>query len=380
MKALIGKEEFIGLERCAYLFSGAETPMHRGAMEAAERYMRNRSLGPKGRELHAEAELRCKEQLAELLGGESSQIALMSNASEAISMIAAALPLAPGDNVVVHTLEFPSGVLPWLALKSAGIDVRVVPHRDWTVDAADVLAHVDERTKLVVTSHVSYLTGARIDYRALYEALSRTKTLLLLDATQSLGVIPVDASMADFVVCSTYKWLLSIHGGGILAVNPARVGELVPKYVGWRSVTDMFSPYRFESFAFHADARRFELAYPNYAMVYALEATTRRLLDVGVERIERHVLGLGDLLIEALRELGLELMTPADGARRAGNVSFLAPRAEEAAERLYEAGVLLWGGDGRIRASIHAFNDEEDIRTFVEALPACLPDAGGIAT
>lgn len=372
MGALLSKKEFIGLDDCTWFFSGAETPTHTAVLGAVNDYLTARSLGPGGRERNAETERLCKINLAMLLHGQPEQIAIVSSASEAISMVARSIDFAPGDNVVIHELEFPSGVLPWLALKAKGVEVRVVAHKEWEVGAEDLLASVDDRTKLVLTSHVSYLTGARLDYRKLYERLTQTNTLLVLDATQSLGVVPVDMMQADIVICSTYKWLLSLHGGGVLAVNPGRTADLLPAYVGWRSVEERAGRERFESFAYHADARRFELGYPSYPTVYALERSTRLLLAAGIDEIERHVLALGGELIALLESLGLAVTTPAEPARRAGNISFLHEAAGEVAERLLDRRIFAMGSDGRVRLSVHAFNDRSDLERLRACLPACL--------
>jgi selenocysteine lyase/cysteine desulfurase len=229
---------------------------------------------------------------------------------------------------------------------------------------------VDQHTRLVVTSHVSYLSGNRIDYRRLYQELKQTQTLLLLDATQSLGAVPVDMQETDFVVCSSYKWLLATHGVGILGVNPDRTQAFKSRAVGWRSVTDMFGSDRFDRYTCHADARRFELGYPSYPTVYTLNFTTGLLLDVGIERIERHILELGTQLIERLQGLGLEIMTPTRSEKRAGNIAVVCPDGEHVAEALQREGILVWGGDGRLRASVHLFNDEHDIERFTHVLEA----------
>lgn len=369
MKALINKKDFIGLDNCSWFFSGAETPPHRGVLQAVMEYVTARGRGPGGRERNAEKEWSCKRNLARMLNGTPEQIALMSSSSEVISMIAQAMRLQPGDNVVIHNLEFPSGVLPWLLLKEEGVEVRVVEHRDWTLDENDILDRIDKRTKLVLTSHVSYLNGVRIDYKKLYENVSRTGALFVLDVTQSLGAFPVDLSYADLIVCSTYKWLLGLHGGGILAVNPKRGFDLQPKYIGWRSVRDRTDQEKYTSFEFHPDARRFELGYPSYATVYALEYSTGLLLEVGVERIAQHILKLGDAVLELLQSLGLAITTPLEPHRRAGNISFLCERAEHVAEELRKQGIYLMGSDGRVRISVGAFNDSEDIERLSAMLP-----------
>lgn len=370
MEALIERSAFVGLDQRTWFYGGAESPPLRGMREALDAYVANRAGGPDGRKRNSEVEQACKRNIAAMLGGRPEHIAFLSNASEAISMIASSLRFQSGDNVVLNDLEFPSGVLPWLALKQAGVEVRVVPSRNWQVTVEDLLAAVDGNTRMVVTSHVSYMSGARIDYRRLYGELKKTKALLLVDATQSLGAVPVDMGEADFVVSSSYKWLMAGHGIGVLAVNPERTDRFEPRHIGWRSVEDMFSDTRFERFRFFSDARRFEGGYPSYPTLYAMKQATDLLLSVGIERIERHLLELGGELIEGMKRIGYEPMTPEKPELRAGNLSFVCADGEAISERLLQLGTYVWGGDGRLRASVHLYNNSDDAARLVGQLAA----------
>lgn len=368
MESILKKQLFIGIEDCAWFYSGAETPALKGSLDAINVYMNRRSEGPGGRENNASIEASCKSNLALLLKGKPENISLLSNVSEIISMIAGSIAFREGDNVIVNRLEFPSGVLPWLVLQDKGVEVRFVEHTNWQITPEEIMEKVDNRTRLVITSHVSYLSGARLDYRELYNQLKRTDALLLLDATQSLGAVPVDMNETDFLVCSSYKWLFGIHGLGVLGVNPARLSDFMPRSVGWRSVVDMFSPIRRSSYEFHDDAKRFETGYPSYPTIYALEYSTRLLLDTGVDRIENHILRLGDELIEKLKFLGFDIMTPQEPQRRAGNICVVSDRGEAISEQLQKQGIYLWGGDGRFRVSIHSFNDSSDVDRLINRL------------
>ncbi|MFD0868878.1 aminotransferase, class V [Chlamydia abortus] len=376
MRALIDKSEFVGLENTTWLYSGAETPTHRGSMAAVEDYMRSRSLGPIGRDRNTSVENNCKALLAQMMNGRPEDIAFMSNSSEVISMIASSMDWQAGDNLILHTLEFPSGVLPWLKLKEKGIEIRIVEDTNGEVGVDDILRVTDERTRLVMTSHVSYLTGARLDYRSLYRKLKETRTLLLLDVTQSLGVVPVQMYEADFVVCSSYKWLLSTHGAAVFGINRERI-SLVPAYVGWRSVKDMFGPNRFQAFELQDDARRFELGYPSYPTLYSMNFTVQLLLNIGIANIERHVLELGSYLIRGLKELGLEVMTPVQPEKRAGNISVRHEAGEQIAEGLLKEQIYIWGGDGRFRISLHLFNDKDDVDWLLNKLAPLLAGIQG---
>jgi len=366
--ALLDKKSFVGLDKYTWLFSGAETPPHTRCIEAVNEYMLNRGKGPEGRELHTLQEQSLRRNLAKLLNGREQDIGLLSNASECITAVVHALELKKGDNVVINTLEYPSGVMPVLQLQQNGVEVRIVDHENWDVSPDAMMELVDSNTRLVMASHVSYLSGARFDYKALYEKLKKTDTLFLLDITQSLGAVSVDMNHADFVVCSSYKWLLAVHGLGILGINPARTEQLVPHSVGWRSVKEIFHDRRFQDYAFLEDARKFELGYPSYPSIYAMNCSTGLLLETGIDRIEKHILELGGGLIRELAGRGYQVMTPEEPEKRAGNIAISFDRGGELADALRQQGVLVWGGDGRFRASIHGYNDSADIDRLLETL------------
>jgi selenocysteine lyase/cysteine desulfurase len=368
----LAKNDFFGLDETTWLFTGAESPLHKGVHAAVNEYLQQRTRGPQGRVFNAQIEESCREKFAQLLGGNVHDIALLSNASEAISTIILALRLQPGENIVLHDLEYPSAVLSALSLQETGVEMRMAKHHNWSIPNHELLSLVDDRTRLVITSHVSYVSGTRFDYKALYEKLRGTNALLMLDATQSLGVVPVELGGADFVVSSTYKWLLGLHGAGVLAINPRRTQSLAPLATGWRSVENVFSPRRFELVERHADARRFELGYPSFATVAALNFSLGVLQTAGIENIERHVLALGKKLIAGLRKLDLQVMTPDEKNQRAGNIAFVCERGEDVARQLENAGILCWGGDGRLRCSIHGFNDETDIERALNEIEKAL--------
>lgn len=357
-----------GLTDVDYFFTGAEGPSIHAHTAAMERYLNDKSDGDAGR-IRAEAELaRCRDLVARLLRGAAGSIAFLSNSSDALHRLVDGLDYRPGDNVVTSEIEFPSGVLSLLALRARGVEVRVVPAPDWSVGAADFVAAIDSRTRVVIASHVSYLSGARMDPAALREAAHQVGAVFVLDATQSLGVLRVDADDADAIVASSYKWMLGPHGLGMLHVAEpdlfaARVGG-----VGWRSVPDLFSPDRFREFHLHPEARRFELGYPSFPSLYLLRESLELLATVGTSRIEQHAMGLSAVLIDRLRSGGFTVLTPRDDERRGTNVSVAVRGATEVAERMLERGVRLWGGDGRVRFSVHAFNTADEVVRGAHAL------------
>ena len=255
---LISKSEFIGLEEVAHLGAGGESPMLKTHREAINRFFEDKAMVEAGRERLDETCSRCKEKAGLLLGVKPEDIAFLSSSSEGINLLVHALTWNPGDNVVVADVEFPSLVLPWTQLEKLGVEIRVVRNRKWFVSLEDVEAAIDDRTKVVAVSHVSYFTGQRLPLEELSRMVRSTNALFVVDATHSAGVVPVEAVHADILVSSCYKWLLGTHGVALLYWNQQRMPHLEPPFVGWHtgvSIPDWENPTAFTP---RSDAARFE--------------------------------------------------------------------------------------------------------------------------
>lgn len=351
----------------AYLYTGAEGPALHLHREAALRYLRDKSDGEAGRE-RAERELdRCRALLAQLVHGDPAAVAILGNTSDALHRLVASIAFRSGDNVVTTDLEFPSGVLSLLALRSRGVEVRVVPARHWVLEMDDVAAAVDGRTRAVVASHVSYLSGTRIEPRQVRELAHSVGAAFILDATQSLGVLQVRADDADAIVSSSYKWLLGPHGIGLVYLSRSALFSEIDG-VGWRSVADLFGPDRFDHVKLRSDARRLELGYPSFPSAYLLAESMALLATVDSAELEGYALDLSGHLRDELAVKGFELLTPEPRIDRGTNISVQVEQAASVAARMLEAGVRVWGGDGRVRFSVHGFNTESEIDLALAAL------------
>jgi selenocysteine lyase/cysteine desulfurase len=372
MECLVPRTDFIGLDGLTHLYTAAEGPLPKVAAEAIVQYTQNKTEAEQGRRWHDEVIVSCRAATARLLGACAPDIAFLGSASEAISAVAGVLPFTPGDNVVVNDLEFMSVALPWMRLRSKGLEVRIVPHQDWTLPAESILAAVDERTALVALSHVSFVNGWRSDIACISAQLRGTRTKFLVDATQSAGIFPVDASLADFVISSTYKWLLGTHGLGILYVNPALDLPADPAAIGWYSIADASAPDRYERYTLKPGAGRFEAGYLNFPAIYALNASLGYLGRLDGADLAGHVHDLGDEIIDGLTDLGLTVTTPRDRDVRGASVTFLHQDATSIGEELASRDVHVWAGDGRVRASPNIYTSSADIETYLGALAGCL--------
>jgi cysteine desulfurase/selenocysteine lyase len=368
MSSLAPKSDFLGLEDQAHFAAGGETPFLKTHLEALNQYALDKSSGMPGRMRQLETHDRARELAATLLGVTKDEVAFIPSTSDGVNMVAQTIDFQPGDNVVVETIEFPSDVYPWLLKQDEGVEVRFVGD-GFEVPQGALEAAIDERTRAVALSHVSYLTGKRHDLALVAAAAHKVGAIFIVDASHALGVVPVEARLADFVFSCTYKWQLGTTGIAIGFWNRQLQPDWAPRVAGWMSAKPAGGEgeTRRHQFAPRDDAMRMTLGNPSFPGVYVVENGLRYLLDVGIERTEAHSLELTARLREGLLELGQQVLTPEEPERRAGNVCIARTDGAEFTRLLGERGVLVWEADGRIRFSAHLYNDGADVEKALEA-------------
>lgn len=371
MAGLIAKSEFIGIEQVAHLAVGGEAPVLTSHLGAASRFLIDKGTGMPGRERMFAVVARARARLGEMMGVRANTISFLLNATAGLRVAADGIAWRPGDNVVAARSEFPSLLTVWQGPEHRSIEVRQVG-RSETPAPREFAEAVDGRTRVIVVSHVSYLTGARQDLSALREIADRVGARLVVDASHSLGVVQVPCPLCDAVVSCSYKWLMGAHGIGVFFVNPERWPELGPTEIGWHSIMPQDDWRRRDTYRLKEGAERFEAGNIAFLSAYLLDNALDVLLSIGVERIAAHALELGGELRRSLTRLGLQLLTPETPSARAGNVCFATERSEAIEATLREAGVLTWAGESRLRLSVHAYNDDHDIRRALDGLKTLL--------
>ena len=366
--ALIDKSEFVGLDGVAHLCTGGEAPWLRSHTTACERFGALKSAGMAGREQMFAIAARARERAARRLGVEAREVAFLAHASEGLNQAVRSLEWRAGDNVVFADLEYPSLIYPAARLREHGVEPRVLRTRGHHLSIDDLAARVDRRTRLVLVSQVSYLTGQRLDLARCAEIAQGVGARLAVDATHAAGVVPVPGALCDFVVSSCYKWLLATHGVGLFAYSARRVGDLIPATVGWHSVGHRGGLDDPLAMPWRPDASRLEAGNPSLLGLAVLDNALERLARLAPDAVERHAHALGAALIEGLKARGWPVITPEAPEERAGNVCFLADDAAGLAAALATRRVLVWGGEGRIRVSPHVHCDPDDVERFFLAL------------
>jgi len=369
MGSLVPRSDFELPEGLIHLAPGGESPSLCSHRAVLDKYLACKGTGPAGQEVRWEMYHSAKALAARVLGlpGEDS-IAYVPSVSDGMNALSHALPVSPGDNVVIEDWEFGAVLYPWLHLEKQGVEVRLVRQLEWTATEQAFRDAVDDRTRAVAVSYVSYLTGLRHNVEALSRIAHDRGAWLVLDATHGAGVVPVPSGLCDFVLSACYKWLLGWHGVALLGWNRDRVPDVEPALLGWRTparVPDRSNPKQYEG---QQNAARFETGNPSNVGIFVLETSLRYLLDTGLNRITDHDLELSGMLNRRLRDLGFDVSTPDDRAYRAGNTCFWHPEPEAMARRLAEDGIWVNGSDKRIRIGTHLWSDEHDVDAVVSVL------------
>lgn len=320
---------------------------------------------------------RARAVYARLCGARPQDVAMFHTCAAALSQVALGLTLRPGDEIVVWDQEYASNAYPWHeAARRTGAVVRVVPSEpDFSLAQERLHAAITPRTRAMAVSWVQYKTGAVTDLQPLAQACRAVGAWLVVDAIQALGLFPLDlmALGIDAVAGGTHKWLCGPLGHGFLALAPGRAAELRPILQGamtYGTPDDPVDPLR----PALADARRFEPGSPLLLGALGGAAAIELLLELGIPRIHAAALQLADLLIEGLRARGLRLLLPATRGLRSPIVTFIPPGGAAGVERtaaaLLARRVACSRRAGGIRLAPHAFNTEEDLARFFQALDA----------
>jgi selenocysteine lyase/cysteine desulfurase len=286
-----------------------------------------------------------RERFAGLVGVRAADVAVGTTVSGLLALVASALP--DGSRVVVPEIEFTSNLFPWMVHADRGVEVRTVP-------LSDLADAVDERTTLVAVSAVQSATGEVADLAALAEVAERAGALLAVDATQAVGWLPVDASMADFVVCHGYKWLMSPRGAAFLTVRPDRLGAIRPLAAGWTAGEVLDDTYYGPPLRLAESTKRLDVSPAWFSWVGTAESL-RVIEDLGVPAIRDHDVSLANRFRQGLG------LPPGDSAIVSVDIA-------GAEERLAAAGILASVRAGSLRASFHVYNTDADVDAAVRAL------------
>jgi selenocysteine lyase/cysteine desulfurase len=367
------KDQFPQAEDICYLNHAAVSPWPKCTSEAVSSFAHeNLVRGAQHYPKWLKEEQALRENLRQLINAESTnEIALAKNTSEALSIIAYGLDWKDGDEVIISNLEFPSNRIVWESLSQFGVKLIIADLQDEDPVQA-ISQHLTAKTKLVSISSVQYASGLCIDLEALSKLCQNNKTLLCVDAIQSLGAIPFDQQkiQADFIVADGHKWLMAAEGLALLYVNKKQIDLLKLHQFGWHMVEEKGN-YDKQSWEPAKNATRFECGSPNMLGIHALNASLGLILKVGVDNIFKQLQQRIQFLIEQLSTIdGIQFNSDATLPAKSGIVNFRLKNIDSGKlyQELMKNGVICAHRGGGIRFSPHFYTKEENLRKAVSLL------------
>jgi selenocysteine lyase/cysteine desulfurase len=237
------------------------------------------------------------------------------------------------------------------------------------VSLEDIEQAVDERTALVIMTHVCYRNGSRLDPKAVARIAHANGALIAVDSYQAIGSVPIDVVDldVDVLVCGALKYLLGSAGLGFAYVRPALINDRLPTATGWFADSDIFAMDH-RRYSPSSTARRFESGTPPVPNLFAGLAGIDLVRSVGVPAVEAHVQDLVDRFRCGLDELGATIVTPAARDRRGAMLAVASTDENALVATLDAMGIGASCRDGNLRLSMHLYNSTADIDSCLRAL------------
>jgi len=359
-----------------YLNSAAITPPPTIAIEAINEQLRDVQMyGSRNYRQWVGRKESCRRLIAGLINARPEQIAFLRNTSDALSTIANGLKWNAGENIVTFQNEFPSNVYAWRRIRDTEkVELRFCPEREnGRIDSDEFVSLIDEKTRVVAISAVQYASGFRADLKRIGEAARAVDALLVIDAIQAAGVVPIDveADLIDAAAGASHKWLMAPEGIGYIYLSDRARARIEPTLVGWISVEQPEEYSNFEQ-QFKPGALAWETGTFASALFYALEANLKLFSELGVGEINKYLLGLGDFLCENLDEEKYELVSSRRENEKSPIVCIRNRNGVEAMQlykHLQRQNIIVAPRGDRLRIAPHIYNTREEIKKLISALP-----------
>jgi selenocysteine lyase/cysteine desulfurase len=364
------RHRFRIFERQVYINSCSQGALSDAVRAAYEQYLEDWDDKGAPWEYWVERQEAARAAFAGLLNAGSDEIAVTTSLSAGVSALASGLRFARRSKVVLTDWEFPTIGQIWHAQESRGARVaHVAAAPDGTIPIEHFDKAIDDDTLIVSITYVCYRNGAMIDVPAVVELAHERGALVLLDAFQAVGSLPVDVRElgVDFLGAGVLKYLLGSAGLGFFYCRRDLVERVWPTQTGWFADENIFAMDHTD-YSPAPTAARFQSGTPPVPAIYAGIAGVELMEEIGIAETRDHVHALNAHLLEGLDELGATVVTPREPERRGALICVKSTDANELVAVLGREGIVTSERDGNLRISAHCYNTREDVDTVLASL------------
>ena len=281
-------------------------------------------------------------RIAPLVGAAPDEVAVADSTSvDLFKLLAGAVRLRPGRCVILSEQEnFPTDlyVAQGLAALAPSLELRLVPR-------AELASALDDRTAVLMLTHVDFRTGEIQDMAGWTRSAQRAGALALFDLSHSAGALPIelDAAEVDLAVGCGYKYLNGGPGAPAFAFVARRhQPSFETPLMGWMGHA---APFAFDTrYRPAAGIARLACGTPPILSTAALECGVATIEKGGVDRLRRKSAALTDLFVRLVEQecagFGLTLASPREAERRGSQVSLRHPEGYAIVQALIARGVI----------------------------------------
>jgi selenocysteine lyase/cysteine desulfurase len=363
------RDEFPVTKNLIYMNHAAVAPLCRPSAEAmkwlADDACQNGSL-------HYDVWMDCYQGLrdatAKLINARPEEIAIVKNTSEGIATVALGLNWQPGDRIVAFKEEFPANYYPWLRLESRGVQLTWLS----IYDPLETIAEAVKGARLLAISYVNYLSGHRVNLKAIGDICHAENCFYFVDAIQGMGVFPIDVELChiDALAADGHKWMLGPEGNGVLYIRTKWLDLIEPVEFGWTNPAN-YADYSSRDMTLRKDAGRYECGTLNTIGCFGQRASLELLLRAGIDNVWAAVWARAHQLAEGVKAKGYELMQEHTEETGAGIISFRNPQVDcrVIVSDLKRRKITAAPRQGWVRMSPHFYISPAAVEEVLDALP-----------
>jgi len=311
--------------------------------------------------------------MADMIGAGPEDIALIPSVSYGMAIAVKNLNILKGQKIILLADQFPSNVYPWQEMaKIHQAHIVTVPRPqdgDWTTP---LCAAIDQDTAIIACPHAHWTDGSRVDLVKVGQTARRNGAALVLDLTQSLGVMPFSVKDVDpdFMISASYKWLLGPYSYGFIYVAPRHQGG-VPIEENWiaRKGSEDFARLVDYQGEYESGAGRFSVGErSNFMLTPIAVHGLARLNEWGADNIAKYLTGLTDMIADRAQAMGFRTAEKAHRSPHLIGLGFQNAIPERLTVTLSQRNIFVSVRGDSIRVAPHVYNDQNDVEKLFSAL------------
>lgn len=320
-----------------------------------------------------------REALAVVLGAQASDLALMTNATEALNVVAHALPLAPGDEILTTDHEYAALDKTWgVVARARGAQVVVaevpLPLTDAAAMEEALVAQMGPRTRVLFLSHITSATALRFPLERLVATARARGIFTVIDGAHGPGQVALNLTEigADAYAGNGHKWMMAPKGTAFLHARPALQPLLAPRIIshGWQEAQTGLGPFGGPAFS----DRLQMLGTRDPSAWLAWPAALQFCARLGWDRVAARAADLAWAFGQRVADwTGLPLLASREFCAPQ-MVALPLPPCDPAALKAHlwgrriEAPCYLWKGRPFVRVAVQGYNTPDDLDVMFAAL------------